>query len=150
TFLADRLNTAERVISIDVHTGIGKYGEDILMVQPKDYAPLRPLLGKRVTPPTEGDSYRVRGSMDSVFAMALPNAQVFSITQEFGTYNPVRVLQALREENRWHHFGSGSLDHPAKQTLKHTFFPHDASWQARVLKRGQELINAASEILGAK
>ncbi len=149
-FLADRLKTADHVISIDVHTGIGAYGDDILMVQPKDYAFLRRLLGKRITPPTEGDSYRVRGSMDSVFAMALGKAEVFSITQEFGTYNPVRVLQALREENRWHHFGTGSIDHPAKQTLKRTFFPEDLSWQKRVLKRGRELVNDNVGILSSK
>ena len=27
------------------------------------------------------------------------------MVQEFGTFNVFRMLKALREENRWHHYG---------------------------------------------
>src|SRR6266700_5324396 len=58
-FLAQRLTSVERLVAIDVHTGIGKYGEDILMVEPKDYAVLRHMFGERVVPPDpeKSDSY---------------------------------------------------------------------------------------------
>src|SRR5438094_4376388 len=39
-FLAERFTSAERVIAVDVHTGIGDYAEDILIVQPDDFATL--------------------------------------------------------------------------------------------------------------
>jgi hypothetical protein len=149
-FLTDRLKTTERLISIDVHTGIGDYAEDLLMIPKDQQSALRPLLGERIAAPDEGDAYQVRGSMDAVFPLSAPKAKVFSITQEFGTYNPVRVLQALREENRWHQFGSGGIDHPVKQNLKEAFFPEDHAWRVKVLNRGQELIREVFGILTSR
>jgi len=46
----------------------------------------------------------------------------------------------LREENRWHHYGAGTLDHPTKRILKETFYPQDETWQESVLNRGKELL----------
>ena len=36
---------------------------------------------------------------------------VHVVGQEFGTYRDVRVLSALRAENRWHHYGDGWVGH---------------------------------------
>src|SRR5438034_2301512 len=144
-FLAQRLTSVERLVAIDVHTGIGNYREDILMVEPKDYAVLRPMFGERVVPPDpeKSDSYPVRGALNTMFARAMPKAKVFALTQEFGTYSATKVLHALREENRWHYYGAGTLDHPAKRILKETFCPQDETWRESVLKRGRELLNQA-------
>ena len=141
-FLAQRLTSVERLVAIDVHTGIGKYGDDILMVEPKAYAELRQMFGERVTlpDPEKTDSYSVRGSLNTMYVHAVPEAKVFPITQEFGTYSPTKVVHALREENRWHHYGTGTLNHPTKQILKDTFYPQDETWRASVLKRGKELL----------
>jgi hypothetical protein len=142
-FLGDRLASADRVIAIDAHTGIGDYAEDMLIVQPDDFATVRSMFGERVVPtdPRKSDAYPVRGSLDTMFSRAMPNAQVFAVTQEFGTYSPTKVLHALREENRWHHYGDGTIEHPTKETLKETFCPQDEVWREAVLKRGGELLN---------
>jgi len=76
-------------------------------------------------------------------SQVVPKATVFAITQEFGTYGPTKVLHALREENRWHHYGDGTPGHPTKQILKETFYPQDETWRARVLQRGAELLDQA-------
>jgi len=145
TFLAERFTSAERVIAVDVHTGIGDYAEDILIVQPDDFATLHSMFGERVVPPDprNTDAYPVRGSLDTMFSRAMPKARVFAITQEFGTYNPTKVLHALREENRWHHYGGGTIEHATKETLKETFCPQDEVWREAVLKRGGELLKQA-------
>jgi hypothetical protein len=142
-FLADRLGSAERVIAIDAHTGIGDYAEDMLIVPPDDFAALHSMLGERVVSPDpkKTDAYPVRGALDTMFARVLPKAQIFAVTQEFGTYSPTKVLHALREENRWHHYGSGTIEHRTKETLKETFCPQDEVWRDAVLKRGGELLN---------
>jgi hypothetical protein len=57
------------------------------------------------------------------------------------------VLHALREESRWHHYGNGTLDHAVKRTLKDAFDPDDDGWRLRVLQRGRELFNQASQVL---
>jgi Protein of unknown function (DUF2817) len=144
-FLATRLASVKRVIAIDVHTGIGNYGEDILMVEPNDYSTIQPLFGERVVPPDpeKSDSYPVRGALDTMFGRALPQAEIFAVTQEFGTYSPTKVLHALREENRWHHYGGGTIGHSTKKILKDTFCPEDTTWRQSILKRGVDLLNQA-------
>ena len=75
-----------------------------------------------------------------------PSAKVYFVSQEFGTYNSIRVLQALREENRWHQYGDASVNHPVKQNLKETFCPADESWRRLVLGRGKELLEQAVQV----
>jgi hypothetical protein len=141
-FLSSRLASAGRVVAFDVHTAIGDYAKDLLMVQPDVYPTLRQMFGDRVVPPDaeKTDSYPTTGSMDTMFARAMPKAQVFAVTQEFGTYSPIKVLHALREENRWHFYGAGTIEHPTKETMKETFCPQDEAWRKAVLKLGAELL----------
>src|SRR5256885_2014979 len=67
TFLTARLGSAQRIISIDVHTGLGKYGEDTLLVEEGDYDVLRSMFGERVAPsePDRSVAYRIRGALDT-------------------------------------------------------------------------------------
>jgi len=51
------------------------------------------------------------------------------------------VLHALREENRWHHYGAGTLDHPTKRILQDIFYPQDELWQAAALRFGREAVD---------
>ena len=142
SFLTQHLADAERIIVLDVHTGLGKYAEDTLLAEEKDYDTLHAMFGERVAPSNaeESPAYRIRGAANGVVFQAVPKANVFAVTQEFGTYGPTRVLHALREENRWHHYGGGTLGHPTKQILKETFYPQDETWRGRVLRRGKELL----------
>ena len=66
------------------------------------------------------------------------------IGQEFGTYGSAKVRHALREENRWHHYGQATLNHKTKRNLKEAFCPRDESWREAVLRRGQELLQQAT------
>jgi hypothetical protein len=144
-FLFQALAVAERVTAVDVHTGLGKYGSDLLLVPPEEYERCRKVFGDRVTAsePEKSAAYRIRGGLhDMVQQVASPGAAVF-VTQEFGTYAPTKVLHALREENRWHHFGSGSTDHPTKQKLLDIFCPPDQKWRSFVLERGGRTLRQA-------
>jgi hypothetical protein len=143
SFLAKQLGSAERIVAIDVHTGLGQYAQDTLLVDDSHYETLRRMFGERVTrsDPHQGPGYRVQGGLSSLFPHLRPNAEVFFVTQEFGTYRATTMLHALREENRWHHYGNGTVDHPTKRILKDIFYPQDELWQAAVLKRGREVVN---------
>ena len=144
-FLRKRLATAEKAVVIDVHTGLGKFGEDTLLVEPEDHARLRPLFGPRVTSlqPDQRSAYRVEGGLESMIFRVFSRTRPIFIGQEFGTYGSARVLHALREENRWHHYGQATLNHKTKRNLKEAFCPRDESWRRAVLKRGQELLRPA-------
>ncbi len=144
-FLRGRLGSVESALAIDVHTGLGKYGENTLLVSARDSDRLRSVFGKSVCAmdPERSPVYRIEGGLPGLVSDALPNARVDFVGQEFGTYNPIKVLHVLREENRWHHHGSGTLDHPSKRALVLAFCPDDMSWRGAVLKRGRDLMDQA-------
>ena len=150
--LAEWLSSSEEIVVIDVHTGLGKYAEDKLLVDDSQYETLHRFFGEYVTQsdPTQGPAYRIRGGLSSLFSHLKPKAQISFLTQEFGTYGPLKVLHALREENRWHHYGMGSLDHPTKTALKAVFCPDDESWRNAVLVRGREVVMQALALLVGK
>jgi len=145
SFLKQRLEDTTRLIAIDVHTGIGKFAEDVLLVDTKDFARFSQIFGDRVTPlqPEASPAYRVEGGMESLILRIFSEIDPFFICQEFGTYSGIRVLHALREENRWHHYGGGTPDHSTKRNLKNLFCPDNALWQTAVLKRGREVVAQA-------
>ena len=145
SFLQRHLGSAKSVLAIDVHTGLGKYGEDTLLVSVEDFSRLRLAFGERISAldAKRSPAYRVEGGLAGLVSHAVPNARLDFIGQEFGTYNPVKVLRVLREENRWHHYGAGTPEHAAKRALKQAFCPENSSWRQAVLKRGRELVHQA-------
>ena len=148
-FLKQHLSTAQRVVGIDVHTGLGRFGRDLLLVGNENYPELRQTFGKRITlsEPRFGPVYRIRGGLQHLVRDAVPASWFRFMMQEFGTYNPIKVLHALREENRWHHFGEGILDHSVKRAVKDAFCPDNKRWRERVLARGAEVVEHALKAL---
>ncbi len=154
-FLRERLAAAGHVIAIDVHTGVGEYGEDLLLAEQAEYEAARRVFGNRVTlaDPDSSAAYRVRGGYEWMLARVFARASVHFVAQEFGTYSPLHVVRALREENRWHHHGAGGLGHPdlrhlTKRVLREAFSPDDDAWRRAVLDRGRALLEEAVAALG--
>ena len=108
-YVAEHLATVGHVVAIDIHTGLGKYGEDTLLVEATQYESLIATCSAkasvwhawtwaRVVFRAEGPAYRIRGGIRYMFPRTLPNATVSFVSQEFGTYHSIKVLHALREE----------------------------------------------------
>src|SRR5439155_10063543 len=95
TFLIEQLAGAERVIAIDVHTRLGKYGCDTLLTE-KQYEMLRMMFGERVAPlnPFKGVAFDAWGTVGRMTSRVLPGADVLCVTQEFGTFAGATVLHA--------------------------------------------------------
>ncbi len=138
-----------RVAAIDVHSGLGHYGEDTLLVSyPKEsnrYATLHSCFEKKVSSyDTSGIAYPVAGGFLDALEREMPKIDWLCIGQEFGTYKPLRVLRALRDESRWHHYGDNrQLDHKSKMNLLEAFCPADLCWRQAVVRRGQQLVEKA-------
>ena len=148
-FLKRRLSTAHKTIAIDIHTGLGKFATDSLLVESEDHAFLQARFGQRVRSlqPNQGPAYRVAGGLESMIFRVFAQRPMF-VCQEFGTYGAARVLHALREENRWHQYGKGSVDHVSKRNLMEVFCPADDRWRLAVLERGRVLVEQAVKELG--
>jgi Protein of unknown function (DUF2817) len=141
---------AKYVFGLDVHTGLGRRGESTLILEAgvgvTPAATLARALQNPLVDPVQGDSvYVARGTMGSSLPEALPNAGVDFVLQELGTYPSFKVFRALRQENRWHHYGKGSLDHRAKRALLEALCPESPAWRQRVVVHGTRLLAAACD-----
>jgi len=143
---------AVRVVIIDLHTGLGPYGEaEIIMNDPvDDPAYLRAVAcwgEQRVKSTVSGESVssQLSGTVKLAFARMLADAEVTAVGLEFGTSPPMQVFKALREEN-WlvHH---GQEDHPQaariKQHFLKMFYPDDDAWKQSVWEQGASTVRQA-------
>ena len=134
-----------------MHTGLGYYGEDTLLVdaaseRARANERMRQFFGARVQPDNAAATYHAHGTQQEMYDRWFARADRYFATQEFGTLHPLRVLAALRAENRWHHYGTGAIDHPAKRRLLAVFCPPAAAWREQVLRRGREVSTQACEL----
>lgn len=141
---------AQYVFALDVHTGLGRWGESTLILEPgvgvTSAATLARALKSALVDPAQGEAaYVARGSMGGLLPQVLPAARLDFVLQEFGTYRSFKVLRALREENRWHHYGRATLDHPAKRALLEALCPASPAWRRRVVEHGMRLLRAACD-----
>jgi hypothetical protein len=138
-----------RVFAIDMHTGLGPHAGDTLMTEPGVGATPMDELGKALQRPLAGGgaapaAYTVRGSLGAALPRLLPDAQLDFVLQEIGTWSPLRVLGALREENRWHHYGERHPGHPAKRRLMETLCPASPAWREAAVALGADLVYRAA------
>jgi len=154
-WLRQRLDMAEGVFAVDMHTGLGPHGEDTLILEPGvgtasvaalQAALRRPLRGGSAAPV----AYTVRGSLGAALPRLLPGARVEFVLQEIGTWSTLRVISALREENRWHHFGEGDVDHAAKRRLLEALCPASPAWRDAAATLGADLVYRAAAWLFAE
>ncbi len=145
-FMRDRMGHVTHLFGIDVHTGLGPFGVDTLLATDVPGSPafetLHATYGNCVSSldPDRSPAYKAKGTYDTIFRQALPDAAVYFVVQEFGTYPIVRVFRALRAENRRRHFGAGDPNRVVGSELVDVFAPRDEYWRAAVLCRGRAAI----------
>jgi hypothetical protein len=66
------------------------------------------------------------------------------VLQEIGTWSTLRVLHALREENRWHHYGDGHLEHSAKRRLFEALCPAAPAWREAAVAHATDVVYRAA------
>lgn len=154
-WLGDRLKGVAELFVIDLHTGLGGYGEQSLFLRSEtDADRLEASLGLPVSPDSRSRQsgvmgYEHEGGHSGIYRHLLPEAVAICLTQEFGTYEGRRLLRALRAENQHHHFGDDRLDHWSKIRLKAMFCPEDFHWRSQVVSRGVALVHRAAALLAS-
>jgi len=152
---SDWLGDPPRVRHLDVHTGLGTFGSYRLLLG------ARTARWKRNWERTfghgrveslearDGVAFPASGSFVDWMENRFPDRIVQSAALEYGTYPPIRVLEALRAENRAHHHcesGDPRLAR-AKKKLLESFCPRSAEWRRRVVSSGLEVIERAGREL---
>lgn len=71
------------------------------------------------------------------------------VAAEFGTYGPIRVLEALRTENRAHFYCSPESPtyRNAKAELFECFCPRDSGWRNRVIESSLRIVTQGIDTL---
>ncbi len=134
-----------RAAVIDIHTGLGAYGDAELISEEATsspaYARARRWWGDTVQSTVSGDSVsaQVCGSLDSSVPALLSHAEATMICLEYGTYSTLEVFQALRADN-WLHTKGDPASPAAKEIkaqVRRAFYPDQDDWKEKVWKRGE-------------
>lgn len=144
--------SVERVLHLDAHTGLGRFGGYRLLVdfsrEARELRRLRRWFGKHAvegSDPRESVAYRVTGEISEIVARSFPQAERYPIVLEFGTYRLVKVIAALRAENCAHFHGQrGSKRYErAKSAVLEVFNPASAPWRGAIVTRGERVLARA-------
>ena len=142
------LGSANRVVIIDFHTGLGPYGNaEVIMNEPEQSPAYRRAVtwwGDRVRTTVSGASVSIHleATLKLGFTSMLPDAEITAVSLEFGTVEPMQVFWALRAENWLHHHGGN--DHARakeiRKDLLRAFYPDQEDWRIRVWKQGRKVV----------
>lgn len=147
--------SAHRVLHVDFHTGLGARASYKLLVDHAAGTPgadeLARIYGADFVQPwaASGVSYGIRGGLGTWCKARFPKVDYDVVTAEFGTVPILKVIAALRAENRAHHWGDAEtpLYRTAKERCRDTFAPPDIEWRTGVAQAGVGLVLRAIEAL---
>jgi hypothetical protein len=142
--LHEHLRDARRALFVDLHTGIGPYGQPFMIGVDPPGSPQREralaVFGVEAlsgTGSTHAALARFQGLLIEAFALALPACEVSSVAIEFGTRER-RRMQRAHLANAWlrRQTGDSEAARRARQEYREAFFPGDPAWRASVLAHG--------------
>ena len=150
--LAGWLGGAPRAVHVDLHSGLGTHGRCRLLLVESERSPeiewYRDTFGSEVVEPlatADGTAYDASGTLGGWATRHVAGTRYRFVGAEFGTYPIVRVLGALRAENRVHFFGrpGTGAHHRAKAELLECFCPRSDRWREPVVEQGLTVIDRA-------
>lgn len=145
-----------RALWIDVHTGLGKYGEYSALVknvgeqhpsggsEKNDWASrFASLLEKKGMGYGKSSDQAVSSGYDESLGFVTdqilcPPPHCFALNQEFGTRPGISVAVAYILENKGHHSTGTKYNH----LTSWAFYPQRLSWRRKALRGGMEMLNA--------
>lgn len=138
-WFAQRLRACERLCIIDLHSGLGAWGEGEYIVHHPSGHPAferASALWPTVASSADGESVSVLLSgdwLDHVESL-VPNVEITSAALEFGTIDPISVLQALRSDAwLWAHGDPRSTAGDAvRAQVRTAFADDDPAWLHRL------------------
>jgi hypothetical protein len=155
-YLAPILSEYEKILVLDIHTGLGEKGQ-LYLISAASQTPQEEKIMRQVFPTPGPTTYELTASSDpgfypttgdftDYFHGLASHAQVVSLTFEFGTLGlslpaQLQTLNRLIAENQLHHFGarSNSIDRRVRSKFEELFNPSDKSWRNEVVSRTRHI-----------
>ena len=141
-----------RIVHLDFHSGLGTHGRYRLLLldsfRCKDIEWYKSTFGADLVESMgqeDGTAYNASGTLGDWTTRHLGLTRCRFVTAECGTFPIIRVLRALRAENRAHFFcqPDTSIYKRAKSDLLECFCPRSKYWRALVVERGLQIIDRA-------
>lgn len=146
-FFSQNFSKVDRLNAIEIHSGLGDFAQNTVFSFQSDAAErarLSKLLGVSLIDDDPADvGIRTSGDIGRWFQTEFTKPGFNWFLQEFGTYHPIRVLKALRDENAEFHRSGGSAD--AQIQLLNAFCPV-GPWRDSVVRDGVRLFERTIEI----
>lgn len=144
--------SATSILHLDLHTGVGARGRLLLLARHPEGTPafdkLAKDFGRELIVPLSKEGPAVRGELIPWLGHHLGEDRYEGLVAEVGTVGPLRLLSALRAENRAHHHGEP--DHPltekARERLARALNPIDPRWRTRAVLVGVRLIQRSLQV----
>jgi hypothetical protein len=141
--LRTHLRGTRNLTTIDLHTGLGDWGGEMLFVdddrESDSAAYFEKVFGRScsASDASEG-AYSIHGRISDAFRAALPDAKMRYCLQEFGTYPNGKVLNALRKENfEWRDRPKGAMpSEKVRHAMLEAFLPEDREWREKIVGLG--------------
>ena len=154
--VAEHLADARTVHWLDFHTGLGAFGDcEVVTGAPADSDCYRYSTGVFpgwVKSASSGESVStpLNGLLDRGIEAALPPGCRFGFGfPEFGTYEPMRVIRAMRADNWLHAHGdpSDTTGRAIRAEILEVFGPASPDWRRRTVGTGLQLVDLALDAL---
>ena len=140
---------AAEVVHLDLHTGLGPHADCQILVEPVHAPDLGWYRARfaptRVVSVAEDGAYAARGVMGAWLGRHAEGRRYRFACVEIGTCPSLRVLRALRAENRAHRFSAprSAPYQRAKRELVECFCPSSGHWRRETVGRTLELVARA-------
>lgn len=136
--LREEFPDQDEVCVLDVHTGLGNYGQEYLIaddnLRVEETHQLQKIFKTKLHLSAE-TGYPVSGSLGTALARAFPKAETFPVVQEFGTFDALSNLLCLIQENQLWQLGERNSPERQKLITK-VFFPPDENWRRHCVDLG--------------
>lgn len=153
--VAAALGSAQRLISIDMHTGLGPSGHGEIITESAPGTPhhdrLCGLFAGEVCSTRDGSSVsaQLSGTLDQALLELAGPRWCAVLALEFGTVDPMRVFRATQASS-WLHVHAdpdGPLAGPIRQASRDAFYPDTDVWKRQVWDRTCAVLQRAARAL---
>lgn len=133
----------QKVIIIDIHTGLGKHAEGKLISDRPDdtytFQTLSKLFNYTIESTYQKQSVSSSLSGSLIKSLDDEHKNKFGIVLEFGTIHPFKILQNLRFDSWLHNYANKKYFNQYKEIseklMKASFIPQDKNWQDKVVEK---------------
>ncbi|ORC90764.1 uncharacterized protein TM35_000071880 [Trypanosoma theileri] len=141
---------SEKSIVVDVHTGHGTWGDDVIVASTnEDESLAKSIFTAGVI--KGGPSAGYEHSNGFIIPTDILGKNTLVVEQEFGTVNYIFMIRAIFLENAAYRYANGSYVHEVmREWMRDAFYPQSIKYKMNVLKKGVDRFDSAWRYLSGK